>query len=106
MGRIYKTGALGPRREVRCFVYHTLFAFQPFNDLRHSPAEIVGGQGYLLSTCSCPRPPCDPPPPRLQVPTAMEIDSCKARLPVLVRVYHLDGELSMYLLHSVAVVAF
>jgi len=29
--------------------------------------------------------------PRREVPTAMEIDACKARLPVLVRVYHLDG---------------
>ena len=29
--------------------------------------------------------------PRREVPTAMEIDASKARLPVLVRVYHLDG---------------
>jgi hypothetical protein len=30
--------------------------------------------------------------PRREVPTSMEIDACKARLPVLVRVYHLDGK--------------
>lgn len=29
--------------------------------------------------------------PRREVPTAMEIDACKSRLPVLVRVHHLDG---------------
>lgn len=29
--------------------------------------------------------------PRREVPTAMEIEASKARLPVLVRVYHLDG---------------
>lgn len=29
--------------------------------------------------------------PRREVPTTMEIEACKARLPVLVRVYHLDG---------------
>ena len=29
--------------------------------------------------------------PRREVPTPMEIDACKARLPVLVRVFHLDG---------------
>lgn len=29
--------------------------------------------------------------PRREVPTAMEIEACKARLPVLLRVYHVDG---------------
>jgi len=29
--------------------------------------------------------------PRREVPTTMEIEACKARMPVLVRVYHLDG---------------
>lgn len=29
--------------------------------------------------------------PRREVPTTMEIEACKARMPVLMRVYHLDG---------------
>jgi myosin-7 len=29
--------------------------------------------------------------PRQEIPVAMEIDACKARLPVILRVYHLDG---------------
>jgi hypothetical protein len=34
-------------------------------------------------------------PKSVQVPTSMEIEACKARLPVLVRVYHLGT----YVLH-------